>query len=104
VAHAVVLALTHEALKSVEFRILQVKFSSGVTLRELRSIASVLCQMAGIKPPSREENRHFPDLIKWFRQSWPVIAPWLPLISLRDERNRVVDGRRELFEKSAHYL
>jgi hypothetical protein len=88
-----------EASACVEFKILQAKFSSGVTIRELQSVAEVLAGCTGILPPGREAKRSFAVLIKWYVRSWPRISPWLGIIELRDERGLVIDGQRESLEK-----
>ena len=82
-----------------EFRVLQVKFSSGVTLRELTSIARILSLLAGIPEPPRTCKRSFPNLIKWFIANWQRVSPFLPCVQLRDDNNEIIDGRRELIEK-----
>jgi hypothetical protein len=83
----------------VEFRILQAKFSSGVTIHELQSVAEVLAGCTGLLPPGREAKRSFPVLVKWFVSSWARISPWLAVIELRDECGQVIDGQRESLEK-----
>jgi hypothetical protein len=87
-----------EFLESQEFRILQAKFSTGARLRELNSIAIVLATLAQVRPPGREEKRHFPKLIEWYKCSWPDITPWLPFVTLRDALDIPIDGNRELAE------
>jgi hypothetical protein len=87
--------------ESEEFRILQGKFSSGVTVHELQSIAVILAHFAGIQAPSRREKRNCGYLVEWYRRYWQEILPWLPIIELRDRSGRVIDGRRELLDKKA---
>jgi hypothetical protein len=82
-----------------EFHVLMRKFSSGITLRELSTVAELISAFADIQPPSRDAKRRFRLMIAWFRSKWAAVAPWLPFIHLRDEDNRVIDGVRELAEK-----
>jgi hypothetical protein len=90
---------TVEELNTEEYRFLQVKFSSGVTFCELKSIATVVASLAEITPPSREEKRHYFKLIKWFRDSWAVITPFMKIVELRDEFNIPIDNKREMVDK-----
>lgn len=81
------------------YRALIQKFSSGVTLRELTSIAIIICQInPEIKGPNRNEKRNYNLLINWFSANWEYLSPLLPLIELRDENNEVINGQRELNE------
>jgi hypothetical protein len=82
-----------------EIQFLYSKFSSGVTLRELRSIAVLISSMANLKPPSRDEKRNQSKLLQWFIDYWGFVCPWLSLISLRDSDDRIIDSSRELKEK-----
>lgn len=85
---------------SIEYRTLLQKFSSGVRLPELCSVAKILCTiLSGLIEPSRDQKRSFPLLIEWYHNYWDLISPVLPLIQLRDEKDQVIDGRRELIEK-----
>jgi hypothetical protein len=90
-----------ELLVCAEFRFLQAKFSSGVTIRELQSVAEICAFCAGILPPGREQKRSFEALVKWFIAAWSQIHPWLNLIDLRDEDGLVINGTREFMEKRA---
>jgi hypothetical protein len=81
-----------------EVQILQAKFSSGVRLRELRSIALVIVAIANLEPPGRDAKRQLGLMLDWFRQNWAVVACWLPFVNLRDERGRTIDGQREFME------
>jgi hypothetical protein len=82
-----------------EFKFLQAKFSSGLCLRELRSIAIILSGLTGVLEPNRDVKRSYLLLIKWFKERWSQILPWLPLIQLRDGEDRPIDGRREISER-----
>lgn len=85
---------------SIEYKTLIQRYSSGVRLPELCSLAKILSTiLSGVVEPSREEKRSFPLLIEWYHTYWDVISPMLPYIQLRDENNQVIDGRREIIEK-----
>jgi hypothetical protein len=71
-----------DALASEEFRLLQVKFSSGVTLKELRSLAAIIVSFRPVAPPGGNAERHFPDMVKWFVDNWAQVSPWMPFIAL----------------------
>jgi hypothetical protein len=86
-------------MRSPEFRALQAKFSSGVSLKELRSIAAVIAMHARIRGPSRDANRSYGLMIIWFIAQWADVAPWLPFVELRDATGRPIDGRREAVER-----
>lgn len=86
---------------SFEYRTLIQMFSSGVRLHELNSIATILSSLlSGVKEPNRDTKRSLPLLIQWFHDNWDQISPILPCIQLRDENNQVIDGKREIYEKS----
>jgi hypothetical protein len=82
-----------------EFRVLAAKFSTGVTIRELASVAEIVSSLARISPPSRDAKRNFGLMIRWFRSRWTSVAAWLPFISLCDDDLRMIDGARELCDK-----
>lgn len=89
--------------KSDEYRILVQTFSSGATLKEYVSIATILSTLLPqVKEPSRTEKRSFVLLMKWFKENWELIFPVLPFIQLRDENKKVIDGQRELYEMHSH--
>jgi hypothetical protein len=88
-----------DALASEEFRLLQIKFSSGVTLKELRSVAAIIVMFGQVTPPGRNAKRHFPEMVKWFVNNWTQISPWLSFITLRDQNLPIIDGHREGIEK-----
>jgi hypothetical protein len=82
-----------------EFQILRVLFSSGVTLKELRSIGIIAAELIEIDPPPRTVKRRLPFMVQWFRDNWSSLGPILPFIQLRDQNGVPINGRREVFEK-----
>jgi hypothetical protein len=75
-----------------------VKFSSGVTLKELISIAEIAAALAKIGGPSREAKRNFRLMVCWFKTHWSRLTPWLNLIHLRDRDMNIIDSGREVTE------
>jgi hypothetical protein len=75
-------------------------FSSGVRHRELNSIALITSKTFNIPRVTRDAQRSYPMLIKWFQDNWGAIEPILPLVSLRDENDRPIDAARESNERS----
>jgi hypothetical protein len=67
-----------EYLNCDEFKFLRAKFSSGLCLRELRSLAILISHFTGILEPNRDIKRSYVLLIKWFKEHWDLILPWLP--------------------------
>jgi hypothetical protein len=88
-----------DPLESEDFRSLCVRFSSGLTLKELCSIGAVACAVAGRPPPPRAARRIFHAMVSWFRDNWAALIAVLPSIGLAD-----VDGRREALEKGLSAL
>jgi hypothetical protein len=82
-----------------ELRFLQLKFSTGLRLCELRSVASVTAALAGLPQPSRTTRRSYALLVAWFKANWAAAMAVLPLLQLRDSDHRVIDGRREMCER-----
>jgi hypothetical protein len=82
-----------------EFHFLQAKFSTGVRLSELKSIAAILARITGFPGPSRDAKRSYILTVKWFKDNWKWVLPWLPLVQLKDARNMVIDGQREAKER-----
>jgi hypothetical protein len=70
-----------------------------VRFTELKSIAAVLASLADLVPPDRETRRQCVLLIKWFREHWRLVSPFLPLLQLRDEFDVPITGQRELLDK-----
>jgi hypothetical protein len=81
-----------------EYHWLAVRFSSGVTLKELVSIAEIAATLAKVQSPSRNDKRNFKLMVCWFKSHWDQLTPWLHLIQLHDEEMNVIDGNREVKE------
>jgi hypothetical protein len=84
---------------SGEFQALQLKFSTGVRLTELKSIAVILARLACIKPPTRGMNRSHVLLMEWYRDSWAEILPFFSAIQLCDQYGVPLDGHREIVDR-----
>jgi hypothetical protein len=80
---------------------LRVSYGSGVCLRELASLADTFAALATLPRPSREMRRQLRFLISWFEDYWCAISRFVPLVHLRDEHGRMIDGMRELREPAA---
>jgi hypothetical protein len=76
-------------------------FSYGARLPELRSVALVVAHYAGLKRPSRDARRTYARMLRWFAENWQSALPVVRLVELRDEQGRVVDGRREFYDRCA---
>lgn len=94
------LAATNEIFSGPHFNALSVKFSSGVTLRELKSIATVIGGLVRVNAPSRSQKRSLSGIVKWFADNWDIVGSVLPFIHLMDENGKVIDGFREYSEIS----
>jgi hypothetical protein len=81
-----------------EWVILQKKFSTGATLREIGSMGEIMSELIGIPPPPREAKRNVGEMLRWFRRHWCVICPWLPHVQLRDYKEQIIDGLRQMVE------
>jgi hypothetical protein len=93
-------ALTPAAiLDCEEFHALRARYTTGVRLHELASVAVIAARLACVPQPKRDTRRHFVLLITWFRENWARVAPWLLCIGLRDEGDRPIDGRREAIDR-----
>jgi hypothetical protein len=82
----------------MEMNFLQRKFSSGISLRELCSVAVIAATFAKISPPRRDSKRNRTALVQWFHSNWSQVLPFLVAIELRDTKGVVVDGIREIIE------
>ena len=78
-----------------EWLILQQKFSTGITLPELRSIAFLLQQTLKLKKIPRDNKRSFEGLVSWFIREWKVIFPALDYIQLFDENLNEISFKKE---------
>jgi hypothetical protein len=76
---------------------LRLSYGSGVTIKELSSLALVISLISKVPRPSRGARRTFGGLIEWYEVHWTAIEPLLPLIQLRDTSDSVIDGNREIF-------
>jgi hypothetical protein len=77
-------------------RVLHAKFSTGVRLPELRSVAGIICHLGGIPRPSRDTHRSYPLMVKWFAENWSDVVPWLKVVNLVDAEEKPIDGNREM--------
>jgi hypothetical protein len=91
-------AISPKLLDGEEFHTLQARFSSGVRLRELGSIATVIAAIAGLPRPNRPTRTHYLLLLQWLRTNWAVVQVWLPFITLLDDRGVPIDQNRESVE------
>ena len=87
---------------SETWRILKEKFSSGVTHSELKSVAFVLCQYAEGLALDRDATRDNRVLIKWFDEHWDIIKNLIDKVSLKDEKEVVINQERELKESKGN--
>ena len=93
---------TNEKLKWIDDQLI-ILFSSGVTHKELRSIAEVVAlHVPGLKKIEREEQRDKRVLKKWYYDNWDKIGDFLKnCVKAYDADNNVVDGNAEkLYYKS----
>jgi hypothetical protein len=70
-------------------------FGSGIRHRELVSVAIVIAAHFGVARVSRDAQRSYPVLVKWFDDNWEAVGPVLHRVSLRDNEDRVIDRDRE---------
>lgn len=77
------------------YKCLKQKFGATVTHSELRSIAKIICLHTGLTL-DRDATRDCRVLIKWFDENWKIIYPNLDNITLRDEKENVIDEQRDL--------
>jgi hypothetical protein len=61
-------------------------------------VAAVAASLTAVTAPSREVKRSRIALVQWFSQNWIQLYPLLSLMELRDAKETVVDGTRELIE------
>jgi hypothetical protein len=70
-------------------------------LAELKSIAAILSAITGFPGPKRDAKRSYILTIKWFKDNWKWVMPWLPLIQLKDADEMVIDGKREMKDRGS---
>ena len=76
-----------------QWEVLQQKFTTGITFKELRSIALILEEMIpNLTKMDRPTKRSFPLLLKWFISNWSLIEMYLPYIHLVDDNFNVING------------
>ena len=80
--------------KSKIWEILKEKFSSGVTHNELKSVATILCKYANLTL-DRDATRDNRVLIKWFDEKWDVLKDYIDKVSLKDNKEEVINHERE---------
>ncbi|EAY03951.1 hypothetical protein TVAG_314810 [Trichomonas vaginalis G3] len=81
------------------WKVLKLKFSSGITHSELKSIAGICSFMLGIKL-DRDASRDNRVLIKWFDENWDKIKTIIDKVHLRDEKEQIINHEREIRENS----
>lgn len=80
---------------SIVYKCLRQKFGATVTHSELRSIAKIICLHTGLTL-DRDATRDCRVLIKWFDENWKTIYPNLDNVTLRDEKETVIDELRDI--------
>jgi hypothetical protein len=68
-------------------------YGGRVTHAQLRSIATVACQLTGLSL-DRDAGRDNRVLIQWYSNNWNRLLPVLPFIHLRDENYQIISGAR----------
>lgn len=66
------------------------RFGPGVTLKELLSIARIVCLKTGLHL-KRKDQRTSKDVILWFARNWSLALPTLEKIHLLDENKNIID-------------
>lgn len=87
-----------DASQSEVMKVLNFQFSTGVTHRELLSIARIICTMTQLKL-DRLATRDRRVLIKWFDENWYSISMIIPKIQLLDNNELPINLDREIIEK-----
>jgi hypothetical protein len=72
------------------------QFSADIGIRELKTIAAVVAERAGIHLPTRAQNRKKHLLYHWFNENWDQVKEILPYVKVRNER----DSRGEHSQQS----
>jgi hypothetical protein len=78
------------------------QFSTGISHKELCSVAAVLSEHFQIQKVSRDACRSYPMLIKWFQDNWAEIKPLLPLVTILDSHDHVINHEREMEYRKHH--
>jgi hypothetical protein len=81
------------------FGLLQLQFSAGIRLSELRSIAIILATFAQLRLPDRETCRRWEGIMNWYKTHWTELMPLFPLTELRDQNEIPINAKREFIEK-----
>jgi hypothetical protein len=76
-------------------------FSSGVTHKELISVAQIAAHLTGIAEPDRLAVRDCRALLKWYFDNWAVVHGVLGYIHLRDGSDGIISLEREIRERTA---
>ena len=82
-----------------QWEILQQKFSTGITIKELTSIAVIIsnaCPNLKLTKITRETKRTFSSLIQWFIDNWDAVYPILSYITLYDDSGNEINSSAEL--------
>ena len=82
---------------SKAWQLIQLRYSSGITQNELKSIALVVSHLTNIAL-DRDTKRDFKLLVKWFDDNFEVVCPILFMINLRDKNNQIINLQREINE------
>ncbi|KAH0794289.1 hypothetical protein GPJ56_001892 [Histomonas meleagridis] len=82
------------------YKTIKKKFSSGITQKELKLVAQIICSKTSLKL-DREASRDKRVLIKWFIEHWDEIEPHIEHISIYDENDNIIDEDRENNERKA---
>ena len=82
--------------KCPQWLYLQSKFSTGVSLKELKSIATIIQLHLGLPPLTRNQKRSYPLLIKWFCINWDQIQPVLQYIYLFDDNLMEISSNSQI--------
>ena len=85
-----------DCYKSNTWAALIAQFSSGIRHTELLSIAQIVEKITQVPKFGRNEKRSFACLVKWFDDNWNNISKVIGRISLLDDNNIEICGRREI--------
>ena len=85
--------------KTVQWQVLQQRFTTGLTIKELTSIAVIIrevCPELPLKKMKRETKRNLTLLVQWFIENWNSISPILPYITLYDDNGNEINSSAEI--------